>query len=166
MSFLFKRDLTTTNAPLDNQLEIGELAFSAKTGTIYGKRADGKIIKFMSVAIDDTSPASDMLRFVPVIKFSDVSGFCCNGDSIIVTVDNLLVNESYTYLLTDMVAGSTTYLSVTSGIMSPITSSRREVSVNIGISNIQNNALIKFSVLKDGVILSENILPICCTTCS
>ena len=90
----------------------------------------------------------------------------CNGDSIIVTVDNLLANTAYTYTVADMVAGSTTYFSVTSGIMSPITSSRREVSINIGISSLQNNALIKFSVLKDGVVLSENILPICCSVCS
>jgi hypothetical protein len=166
MSFFFKRDITTNNAPLDDQVEVGELVLNAKTGIMYSKRTDGKIIKFMSVSIDDTSPASDMQKFVPIIKFSDVSGFCCNGDSIIVTVDNLLVGTAYTYLVTDMVAGSTTYFSVTSGIMSPISSSRREVSINISVSSIQNNALLKFSVLKDGIVLSENILPICCTTCS
>jgi hypothetical protein len=26
--------------------------------------------------------------------------------------------------------------------------------------------LLKFSVLKDGIVLSENILPICCANCT
>ena len=104
--------------------------------------------------------------FVPVIRFSDVSGFCCNGDTITVTVDNLLVNNNYTYLISDMVVNSTAYFSVLSGTMSPLDSSRRQVSVNISISSVQNNSLMKFSVLKDGIVLSENILSICCTNCT
>lgn len=165
MSYFFKRDITTNNAPADNQLDVGEFLFNAKTGTIYSKRADGKVIKFMSVPIDDTSPGADLLTFVPVIRFSDVSGFCCNGDTITVTVNNLLVGSQYTYVVSDTIANSLTYISSTAGTLSPIDSSRREVSLNIGISSIQNNALLKFSVLKNNVVLSENILPICCSNC-
>jgi hypothetical protein len=166
MSYFFKRDISTNNAPADNQVSVGELVINANTGIMYSKRTDGKIIRFLSIPIDDNSPGNDLLRFVPVIRFSDVSGFCCNGDTITVTVDNLLVNNNYTYLISDMVVNSTAYFSVLSGTMSPLDSSRRQVSVNISISSVQNNSLMKFSVLKDGIVLSENILSICCTNCT
>jgi hypothetical protein len=166
MSYFFKRDLTTNNAPADNQIEVGELVINAKTGIMYSKRTDGKIIRFLSIPIDDTSPGNDLLRFVPVIKFSDVTGFCCNGDTLTITIDNLLVDNNYTFVITDTVAGSTAYFSTLSGSLTPTNSSRRYVSVNLAISSVQNNSLIKFSVLKNGVVLSENIQPICCTNCT
>ena len=165
MSYFFKRDISTNNAPADNQVGVGELVINANTGIMYSKRTDGRIIRFLSIPIDDNSPGNDLLRFVPVIRFSDVAGFCCNGDTVTVTIDNLLVNNTYTYLVSDMVANSTVYFSTLNGPMSPIDSSRRQVSINVSINSIQNNALMKFSVLKDGVVLSENILAICCTNC-
>jgi hypothetical protein len=166
MSYFFKRDISTNNAPADSQISIGELVINANTGILYSKRTDGKIIRFSSTPIDDNSPGNDLLTFVPIIRFSDVAGFCCNGDTITVTVDNLLVNNNYTYLVSDMIVNSTAYFSSLGGTMSPLDSSRREVSINISISSIQNNALMKFSVLKDGIVLSENILSICCTNCT
>lgn len=166
MSYFLTRDISTTNAPLDTQVGVGELVINANTGIMYSKRTDGKIIRFLSIPIDDTSPGNDLLKFVPVIRFSDVTGFCCNGDTLTVTVDNLLVGASYTYYILDTIAGTTTYISSISGPLTPITSSRREVSLNLGVKTIQNNALIKFSVLKDGVVLSENIIPICCSNCT
>jgi len=166
MSYFLKRDISTNNAPTDNQLEVGELVINARTGIMYTKRTDGKIVRFLSIPIDDTSPGNDLLRFVPVIRFSSVAGFCCNGDTLTVTVDNLLVGNAYTYYVVDVIANTTTYISSTAGNLSPITSSRREVSLNIGVSTIQGNALIKFGVLKNGVVLAENVVPICCSNCT
>lgn len=166
MSYFFKRDITTNNAPADNQISVGELVFNAKTGILYGKRTDGKVVKFMSAAIDDTSPGTSLLTFTPIIKFSDVTNFCCNGDTITVTVNNLLANNQYSYAIVDTIANSSTYISSVAGSLSPIDSSRREVSLNIGVSSLQNNALLKFSVIKNGVVLAENILPICCSNCT
>lgn len=166
MSYFFKRDISSNNAPADDQISVGEFVFNAKTGILYGKRIDGKIIKFLSVPIDDKSPGVDLARFVPIIRFSDATGFCCNGDTLTVTINNLLVGNQYTYTVTDTIVNSLTYISSTAGVLSPTDSSRREVSLNIGISSLQNNALIKFSVYKDGVVLSENILPICCSSCT
>jgi len=166
MSYFLQRDITTNNAPADNQIGIGELKINAKTGILYTKRADGKIVRFLSIPIDDNSPGNDLLRFVPVIRFSDTTDFCCNGDTITITVDNLLVGNQYTYQITDMIVNSTTYFSVLNGSMTPIDSSRRQISVNISVSSVQYNALIKFSVLKDGVILSENIKSLCCANCT
>jgi len=166
MSYFLKRDISTNNAPTDAQIEVGELAINANTGIMYTKRTDGKIVRFLSISIDDQSPGNDLLTFVPVIRFSDVTTFCCNGDTVTVTINNLLVGASYTYYVTDTVASSTTYISSISGSLAPTNSSKREVSLNIGVSSIQNNSLLKFSVLKDGVVLSENILPICCANCT
>ena len=161
MSYFFKRDISTNNAPADDQIGVGELMVNAKTGILYSKRTDGKIVRFLSIPIDDTSPGNNLLTFVPVIKFSDVTGLCCNGDTITVTVNNLLVDNQYTYVVSDTIVNSTTYISSTTGTLSPLNSSRREVSLNLGISSIQNNALLKY-----GVVLSENILPICCANCT
>lgn len=166
MSYFFKRDISSNNAPADDQISVGEFLFNAKTGILYSKRTDGRIIRFLSVPIDDQSPGVDLARFVPIIRFSDVAGFCCNGDTVTVIVNNLLVGNVYTYTVADTIANSVVYISSTAGVLSPTDSSRREVSLNIGISSIQNNALIKFSIYKDGVVLSENILPICCSNCT
>jgi len=166
MSYFFQRDITTNNAPADNQIGIGELKINAKTGILYSKRTDGKIVRFLSIPIDDNSPGNDLLTFVPIIRFSDTAGFCCNGDTITITVDNLLVDNSYTFQISDMVVNSTTYFSALDGIMSPISSSSRQVSINISVSSVQYNALIKFSVLKDGVVLSENVKAVCCANCT
>ena len=166
MSYFFQRDITTNNAPADNQIGIGELKINAKTGILYSKRTDGKIVRFLSIPIDDNSPGNDLLTFVPIIRFSDTTNFCCNGDTITVTVDNLLVGNNYTFQVGDMVVNSTTYFSALDGGMSPISSSSRQVSINISVSSVQYNALIKFSVLKDGVVLSENVKAICCANCT
>jgi hypothetical protein len=166
MSYFLKRDISTNNAPTDTQLEVGELAINANTGIMYTKRADGKVVRFLSIPIDDKSPGNDLLTFVPVIRFSDVTGFCCNGATLTIIVDNLLVGGVYRYAVIDTITNSTTYFSSTSGPLTPTNSSRREVSLNIGINAIQNNALLKFTVLKDNTVLSENILPICCSNCT
>lgn len=166
MSYFFQRDITTNNAPADDQIGVGELKINAKTGILYSKRTDGKIVRFLSIPIDDNSPGNDLLTFVPIIRFSDTTGFCCNGDTVTVTVDNLLVGNDYTFQVSDIIVNSTTYFSATDGIMSPTTSSSRQVSLNISVSSIQYNALIKFSVLKDGIVLSENIKAICCANCT
>jgi len=119
MSYFLKRDISTNNAPTDAQIGVGELAINANTGIMYTKRTDGKIVRFLSIPIDDRSPGNDLLTFVPVIRFSDVTTFCCNGDTVTVTINNLLVGASYTYSVTDTVASSTTYISSISGPLSP-----------------------------------------------
>lgn len=44
--FLIKRDITTSNHPCTNDLEIGELALNAVTGKLYTKLTSGKIVMY------------------------------------------------------------------------------------------------------------------------
>jgi hypothetical protein len=50
MSYFLTRDISTTNAPLDTQVGVGELVINANTGIMYSKRTDGKIIRFLCCA--------------------------------------------------------------------------------------------------------------------
>ena len=43
-NFKIKRDITTSNPPAANQLEIGELVMNATTGIIYSKLTNGLIV--------------------------------------------------------------------------------------------------------------------------
>ena len=109
MKYILKRETSTNNPPAADQLEIGELAINAKTGILYSKRSDGKVVKFMSVAIDDCNPGSDISSFAPVISHEDLSTFCCNGDVLTITINNLLANNDYTFRITDTITDSLVY---------------------------------------------------------
>jgi hypothetical protein len=173
MQYILKREIETNNPPAPDQLDVGEIVINAKTGIMYSKRTDGKVVKFMSIAIDDCSPGNDITRFAPVITHEDLSTFCCNGDVLTITVNNLLANNEYSYRLFDTITGSSVYFDYLStsfqtaeDALYPTDSSTRTVSINTYIFENQKNALLKFSVLKNGVVLAETMIPICCASCS
>lgn len=172
MKYILKRELSSNNPPAADQLEIGELAINANTGILYSKRADGKVIKFMSVAIDDCNPGNDINRFAPVISHEDLSTFCCNGDVLTITVNNLLADNEYSFRITDTITNSLVYFDYLSasyqlveGSLFPTDSSTRTVSISTYIFESQKNALLKFSVLKNDVVIAETMLPIACASC-
>lgn len=172
MKYILKREVENNNPPAADQLEIGELAINANTGILYSKRADGKVIKFMSVAIDDCNPGNDINRFAPVISHEDLATFCCNGDVLTITVNNLLANNEYSFRITDTFANSLVYFDYLStsyqlleGGLFPTDSSTRTVSISTYIFENQSNALLKFSVLKNDVVIAETMLPISCVSC-
>lgn len=172
MKYILKRETSTNNPPAADQLDIGELAINAKTGILYSKRSDGKVVKFMSVAIDDCNPGSDISSFAPVISHEDLSTFCCNGDVLTITINNLLASNDYTFRITDTITGSLVYFdflsnsfSLVEGTLFPADSSTRTVSISTYIFESQKNALIKFSVLKNSVVMAETMIPIACASC-
>ena len=172
MKYILKRETATNNPPAADQLDIGELAINAKTGILYSKREDGKVIKFMSVAIDDCNPGNDVNSFAPVISHEDVSTFCCNGDVLTITVNNLLASNAYAFRITDTIDNSLVYFdflstsfSLVEGTLFPEDSSTRTVSISTYIFESQKNALLKFSVLKNSVVIAETMIPIACADC-
>ena len=93
--FRIKRDITTTNAPHADQLDIGELAFNAVTGKLYAKALSGKVLEFVGRQICFTR--------APTISFDDTSSFCCLGDLLTVNISDLKAEpQQYAFELTDL----------------------------------------------------------------
>lgn len=157
MAFHIKRDITTTNPPAADQLEVGEIVINATTGIIYSKLIDGTIVKWVGV------PSSFSL--VPSITFSDYSTFCCNGDTLTATINNLQEGESYTYEFTNLNNNDVSFSGSSSGTLLPTSSSSRSTSTLFSIAGLQAVTLIKFTVKKNNVVIAENIASICCKNC-
>lgn len=156
MSFFIKRDITSTNHPAPDQIEVGELLLNSTTGTLYTKRVDGEIVKFISSEISQL--------VLPNIVFGDVSDFCCDGDSIDVVVSNLVSGQAYNYEFIDLNNNGVSF-GVSSGALTPDTSETRNISVLASISGNQANSLIKFSVKQGNNVVAESVLTICCINC-
>lgn len=169
-----KRDLFSNNAPANNQIEVGELVINAKTGILYSKTTDGTIIKFLGTPVcnndnDYTAPVP-----VPEITFSDVTNFCCGGDSLTVYVSNLLVDHRYSCSIIDLMDNSTATISPSSNVLLPLNKSDRSVSFNIKLNKIvQPVALFKAAISEIitannqdvSLLRSEKIIKVCCVNC-
>lgn len=168
-----KRDVVSNNAPANDQVEVGELVINAKTGILYSKMVDGTIIKFLGTPVC----ANDLYEStvpVPVISFSDVTNFCCGGDTLTVYVSNLLVDHSYFCTITDLIENSTVVVSPSSLSLSPNNISDRSVIFNINADRAnQNLAMLKVSIYEIvnnnnttlNMLLSEKVINICCRNC-
>jgi hypothetical protein len=169
-----KRDISSTAAPSAEQLEVGELAINAKTGILYTKLVDGSVVKYLGSPVGASSANPGVYSPTPVITFSDTTSFCCNGTSLIVTVNNLLVDSIYSYSIVDLTGNSTVSFSQTSAQLFPLNSSQRSAVLNISIGTSQPNATLKFSIYEivtvgsstTSIIRSEKLLPICCQNCT
>lgn len=170
-----KRDLTSTSAPAPNQLEVGELAINANTGILYAKMANGTVIKWLGVPVCETSDQTVCPVPVPEIMFSDVTNFCCGGDSLTVYVSNLLVNHRYVCIATDLVSNSTTSITTNSISLLPLNKSDRSAVFNININkSLQSQAVLKISIyeiisvnnLDTQMLRSEQLINICCNNCT
>jgi hypothetical protein len=170
-----KRDITSTAAPANNQIEVGELVINSQTGILYSKRTDGTIIKFLGApvcAVEDNlmSPVP-----VPEISFSDVTNFCCGGDSLVIYVSNLLVNHRYSCSISDLIEGSTAVATPSSSLLLPVNKSDRSVIFNININRaVQPIALFKIRItelvtvnnIDVSMLRSEKIVKVCCVNCA
>jgi hypothetical protein len=172
-----KRDITSSAAPAPNQIEVGELAINAKTGILYSKLADGTVIKWLGAPVCETDNQTICPVPVPEISTSDITNFCCNGDSLTVNVSNLLVNHRYKCSIKDISTGESSTFSVSpeSSQLLPLNKSDRSAVFNINlVKEIQPIAFIKISIHETiktnnvdiDMLRSEKIVTICCTNCS
>ena len=157
-NFKIKRDITTSNPPAANQLEIGELVMNATTGIIYSKLTNGLIVKYLPVFASSST--------VPVITFSDFSLFCCTGDTLTATVSNLTIGESYTYEFIDLNNNGVNFTGSYEGSLLPTSNASRSISVILNMDGPESVTLIKFIVRLNGSAVAENIASICCRACS
>ena len=98
----FRRDVSTTNIPSKDQIEIGEIVINAVTGRLYtvtvnpptidgGSPTKGEVIEFVGSLVCQTTTT------VPDILFSNTTGFCCLGDTLGVEGSGLQENTNYTF---------------------------------------------------------------------
>ena len=171
--FRIKRDITSTNAPHPNQLEVGELAINAVTGKLYTKLVNGKIIEFFGqqICYDRT----------PSISFSDVSRFCCLNDLLTVTIKDLrdaptnysfeiedISNNSIDHQVSSPIYSTYTVYPDTSILDSaPIGINLREaiVPISIQIQGQKAISVLKFKVILDNNVIAERVLSISCRSC-
>jgi hypothetical protein len=96
--FKLKRDISTSNPPNNDQVEVGELVFNAQTGKLYSKLQNGSIIEFIGKPV--------CFKKNPTIQFSDVTNFCCSNDILYVTVldldTSLWEDDKYVFGLADI----------------------------------------------------------------
>lgn len=167
-----KRDITTQAAPAPSQLDIGELAFNARTGTLYAKRVDGTVVKWVGTALCDTETFVGSIA-VPALSFPGLSSFCCGGAPLTIFIDNLVVDNRYRLLVTDLTTNSTVQISQYNTELIPVSSSRRSLILNINIGRGNPNAIFKFSIYQivsvnsvdTDILKSEQILNLTCQNC-
>ena len=167
-----KRDISSNSAPAPDQIEVGELVVNAKTGILYSKRVDGTFIKWVSSDLCDTVIGSGGTP-APRITFSDITSFCCGGSALTVVINNLVVDNRYRILITDLQNNDTVAISEFNTELLPTNSSQRSVVLNITIGSSKPTAILKFSInqivlinsLETNLIKSEKILALTCQNC-
>jgi len=172
--FFLKRDITSTNAPHPDQIEVGELVLNALTGKLYTKLyGSNQIVEFISQAI--------CYQKTPSITFGDVSRFCCLGDLLTVTVKDLknepvnylfeiedLSNNSVTSLVSDAIYNSyTVFADTTSVNEAPASIILRQATIPISLSIAGSKPItvLKFKVILDNIPVAERTISISCRTC-
>lgn len=171
--FRIKRDISTSNAPHPDQLDVGELAINAITGKLYTKLVNGKIIEFIGQQI--------CYNRTPNISFSDVTKFCCLGDLLNVTVTDLRdAPVSYSFEIEDL-SNNGVVFSISDAIYSSyivypdsnnveiagtaITLRQALVPISIVINGTKPISILKFKVLNENSVIAERIISISCGSC-
>ena len=172
--FFLKRDITSTNPPHPDQLEVGELLLNALTGKLYTKLySSNQIVEFVGQSI--------CYQKTPLISFSDVARFCCLGDLLTVTIKDLknspvnyafeiddLSNNTISATISEPIYSQYTIFSDTSSVdETPSSVVLREaiVPISLSINGTKPITILKFKVLTDNVVVAERTLSISCRTC-
>lgn len=174
--FKIKRDVSSTNAPHPDQLEVGELALNAVTGKIYTKSISGKILEFVGKQI-----CFDKL---PIITFDDVSSFCCFGDLLNIKIVDLKPEpQEYIFELEDLTNNSVnstinspiytnysiypepTGTGLDEELGPPVTMRQAIVPINLSISGPKSITMLKFKVVTENQDIAERTVTISCKTC-
>jgi hypothetical protein len=172
MKLRLKRDETSTSNPDPAQLEVGELVMNSVTGKLYTKLVDGSLIEFIGQKV--------CYGPIPTILFSNVTNFCCYGDILSVSVDNLAPSpKDYTFEFEEL-TGNNSVISISNPIYTNYTVSdtngvpagqtvtlrKAEIPVNINIADPQSINIFKFVIYSDNIMVTEKTLAIQCDTCN
>jgi hypothetical protein len=172
MKLKFKRDETTNGIPDFTQVDIGELVMNSVTGKLYTKLTDGSLVEFISQKI--------CYGPIPSISYSAVNDFCCFGDLLTVTIDDLLPEPKvYSFEFTELTNNSSTVtvnspsysnyaVSGTQGIPSGQSVLLRQatIPINVSINGANNISIFKLGIVSNNITVTEKTIAISCNTCS
>ncbi len=179
MPIRHRRDVTTVKAPAKDEIQVGEIVLNSKTGKMYivqasydeNKRTIVKqaVIEFTGKVVCGNEDA------IPDIGFSDVSEFCCYGDTVLVEISGLDRVTDYKYNMVELTANNADIdLEASKDKMyilaenTPNEEALKSVTVPINI-NVNKEAsavsVFKFSMEVDNQVLTEKVLSIKCKDC-
>lgn len=177
----FRRDVSTTNIPSKDQIEIGEIVINAVTGRLYtvtvnpptidgGSPTKGEVIEFVGSLVCQTTTT------VPDILFSNTTGFCCLGDTLGVEVSGLQENTNYTFSMSELTENSSS-INIASANYKNYTGSINGTDINylksailpISINTSDNKSAVsifEFNVLSDNDLITSKVVSVKCKDCS
>ena len=177
----FRRDVSTSNIPSKDQIEIGEIVINAVTGRLYtvtvnpptiegGSPTKGEVIEFVGSLVCQTTTS------VPDINFSDTTGFCCLGDTLGVEVSGLQLDTNYTFSMSELTENSSSidletpnYSNYTGSINGTDINYLKSAIVPININTSDNKSAVsifEFNVLSDNDLITSKVVSVKCKDCS
>ncbi len=177
----FRRDVSTSNIPSKDQIEIGEIVINAVTGRLYtvtvnpptiegGSPTKGEVIEFVGSLVCQTTTT------VPDILFSDTTGFCCLGDTLGVEVSGLQENTNYTFSMSELTENSSSidiasanYKNYTGSINGTDINYLKSAILPISINTSDNKSAVsifEFNVLSDNDLITSKVVSVKCKDCS
>jgi hypothetical protein len=177
----FRRDVSTTNIPSKDQIEIGEIVINAVTGRLYtvtvnpptvagGSPTKGEVIEFVG------SLVCQQTTTVPDIIFSDTTGFCCLGDTLGVEVSGLQENTNYTFSMSELTENSSSiglasanYTNYTGSVNGDDINYLKSAIIPVSINTTDNKSAVsifEFNVLSENDLITSKVLSVKCKDCS
>ena len=177
----FRRDVSTTNIPSKDQIEIGEIVINAITGRLYtvtvnppivagGSPTKGEVIEFVGSLVCQQATS------VPEIIFSDTTGFCCLGDTLGVEVSGLQENTNYTFSVSELTENSSSinlasanYTNYTGSVNGTDINYLKSAIVPVSINTSDNKSAVsifEFNVLSENDLITSKVVSVKCKDCS
>ena len=177
----FRRDVSTTNIPSKDQIEIGEIVINAVTGRLYtvtvnpptvvgGSPTKGEVIEFVG------SLVCQQTTTVPDIIFSDTTGFCCLGDTLGVEVSGLQENTNYTFSMSELTENSSSidlasanYANYTGSVNGTDINYLKSAIIPVSINTTDNKSAVsifEFNILSDNDLITSKVVSVKCKDCS
>ncbi len=177
----FRRDISTTNIPSKDQIEIGEIVINAITGRLYtvtvnppivagGSPTKGEVIEFVGSLVCQQATS------VPEIIFSDTTGFCCLGDTLGVEVSGLQENTNYTFSVSELTENSSSinlasanYTNYTGSVNGTDINYLKSAIVPVSINTSDNKSAVsifEFNVLSENDLITSKVVSVKCKDCS
>jgi hypothetical protein len=185
MPIRHRRDVKTINPPDKEEIAVGEIVMNTRTGKLYIVSAKailddaGKQIgveKENVIEFSGKVVCSD-IDLVPELSFSDISAFCCFGDTLSVDVSGLDRITDYDFVMTELTANDSTIslespkytnYSIASSEGSDVVKDYRSAMIPININVSKESSAVsvfKFGIEVDNSLLTEKVLSIQCNNC-
>jgi len=190
MPIRHRRDVKSINPPDKEEIAVGEIVMNSRTGKLY-------IVSAQAIYDDSVPPKQigvqkeSVIEFsgkvvcsdldsVPELSFSDISAFCCFGDTLSVDVSGLDKVTDYDFVMTELTANKSNisvetpkYSNYTvrpegsdenPSLIQEYRSALVPISINV-TKKSSSVSVFKFGIEVDNSLLTEKVLSIQCNDC-